>query len=107
MFHSRHNRKDKDDDDEETFKVIWDSGASLTVTPDERDFAGKIDTTAKSVGPSLASSKELPSEDKAPSFGETDDVAGNPRIIKTPGYWVPKGQDAAAIHQRSHTGLQG
>ena len=88
--------------DKKGFKVIWDSGASLSVTPDERDFVGPIKPL--SVGTVLSGIVKgafilgegtiIWSEQPAPHHQDT----------RLP---CSKGQDKATIHHSSHPGLQG
>ena len=71
------------------FKVIWDSGASLSITPDSRDFVGPItQPQMSSVLSGIVKGTQITGEGLI--MWEVKDVNGNPRVIKTKGYLVPK-----------------
>ena len=71
------------------FQVIWDSGASLSISPDEMDFAGPIvRPETKSVLSGIVKGTTI--EGQGTIVWAVHDVKGETRLLKTQGYLVPK-----------------
>jgi len=73
----------------DTFDLIWDSGASISVTPDPRDFPGGVKkpsmaTTLKGIA------KGLKIEGEGHVEWLIHDTAGTLRTVRVPAYLVPK-----------------
>ena len=72
-----------------TFSVIWDSGASMSITHDKRDFVGPLkppglQTQLKGIA------KGLRIEGHGHVLWAMHDAEGMLRLIKLPAYYVPK-----------------
>ena len=70
-----------------TFPVIWDSGASISITPDRKDFVGPINTPGP-ITQLQGIAKGLRIEGQGHVLWAMQDTLGNLRIIKVPAYLV-------------------
>jgi len=72
-----------------TYQVIWDSGASISISPDRQDFVGPL------VKPSVRQrlqgiAKGLNVEGHGHVLWACHDTSGQLRLLKVPAYYVPK-----------------
>ncbi len=72
-----------------TFSVIWDSGASISITPDRKDFVGPINTPGP-ITHLQGIAKGLRIEGQGHVVWAMQDTLGNLRIIKAPAYLVSR-----------------
>ena len=72
-----------------TFPVIWDSGASISITPDRKDFVGPINTPGP-ITQLQGIAKGLRIEGQGHVLWAMQDTLGNLRIIKVPAYLVSR-----------------
>lgn len=72
-----------------TFAVIWDSGASLSVSPDERDFVGPM--TKPAIWTRLKGlAKGLVVQGQGHVLWAVLDTTGMLRLLKVPAFYVPR-----------------
>ncbi|MCK7498622.1 MAG: hypothetical protein MZW92_54390 [Comamonadaceae bacterium] len=87
-----------------TFSVIWDSGASMSITPDKRDFVGPLKSPGlKTKLQGIA--KGLRIEGHGHVMWAMHDSEGMLRLIKLPAYYVPKSNSATTEYYKSSTNL--
>jgi hypothetical protein len=72
-----------------TFPVIWDSGASISITPDCKDFVGPINTPGP-ITQLQGIAKGLRIEGQGHVLWAMQDTLGNLRMIKVPAYLVSR-----------------
>lgn len=72
-----------------TFSVIWDSGASISVSFDKRDFVGPL-TKPKLMTRLKGIAKGLTIEGQGHVLWAMHDTKGMLRLIKVPAFYVPK-----------------
>ncbi|KAI2491583.1 hypothetical protein MHU86_22988 [Fragilaria crotonensis] len=70
-----------------TFPVIWDSGASISITPDRKDFVGPINTPGP-ITQLQGIAKGLRIEGQGHVLWAMQDTLGNLRMLKVPAYLV-------------------
>ena len=74
---------------ESTFSIIWDSGASISISPNKDDFVGPI--TSPGIGTRLKGIvKGLSIQGKGHVMWTVLDTTGQLRAIKVPAYYVPQ-----------------
>ena len=73
---------------DDTFSVIWDSGASMCISGDKRDFIGKIKPLANVVVKGIVSGLKI--EGMGHVRWSVLDTEGKLRHLKLPAYYVPK-----------------
>ena len=72
-----------------TFSVIWDSGASITISPNKEDFDGPI-LKPSTITQLKGIAKGLQIEGQGHFKWSFHDAYGNLRTLKLPAYYVPK-----------------
>ena len=72
-----------------TFPVIWDSGASISITPDCKDFVGPISTPGP-ITQLQGIAKGLQIEGQGHALWAIQDTLGNLPIIRVPAYLVSR-----------------
>jgi hypothetical protein len=87
--------------DEDTFSIIWDSGASICITHDTNDFVGKLQspgtmTYLKGV------SKGLHIAGKGQVVWTILDTQGRLQVLKVPVYYVPRVALVCSVHLLSY-----
>jgi transposase InsO family protein len=74
---------------ESTFSIIWDSGASISISPNKEDFVGPI--TSPGIGTRLNGIvKGLSIQGKGHVMWTVLDTSGQLRALKIPAYYVPQ-----------------
>jgi hypothetical protein len=74
---------------ESTFSIIWDSGASISISPNKNDFVGPI--TSPGLGTRLKGIvKGLTIQGKGHVMWTVLDTSGQLRALKVPAYYVPQ-----------------
>ena len=74
---------------EATFSIIWDSGASISISPNKEDFVGPM--TSPGIGTRLKGIvKGLSIEGKGHVMWTVLDTSGQLRALKVPAYYVPQ-----------------
>ena len=72
-----------------TFSVIWDSGASISISPDKNDFVGPLESPG-----AITQLKGIAKGLRIEGFGHVmwtiNDSNGNLRMVKVPAYYAPK-----------------
>ena len=71
------------------FSVIWDSGASVTISPDKRDFVGTI-SPPSTITQLNGIAKGLRIEGEGKVHWSFHDSSGKLRTLELPAYYVPK-----------------
>ena len=71
------------------FPVIWDSGASVTISPDKNDFVGPI-ARPSTITQLNGIAKGLRIEGEGTVHWSFHDASGNLRTLELPAYYVPK-----------------
>ena len=72
-----------------TFSVIWDSGASVTISPNKDDFVGPINSPS-TITQLRGIAKGLRIEGQGQVRWSVHDTAGGLRHLTLPAYYVPK-----------------
>ena len=75
-------------DNDDTFSIIWDSGASMCISGDKRDFIGKITPVKNAVVNGIVSGLKI--EGTGRVRWSLLDVEGKLRHLVLPAYYVPK-----------------
>jgi hypothetical protein len=87
-----------------TYSVIWDSGASVSISPDKNDFVGPL----KSPG-AITQLKGIAKGLQIEGFGHVmwaiNDSSGNLQMVKVPAYYAPQGQSPTPLHKKSPSNL--
>jgi hypothetical protein len=74
---------------ESTFSIIWDSGASISISPNKGDFVGPVTTAG--VGTRLkGTAKGLSIQGQGQVMLTVLDASGQLRALKVPAYYVPQ-----------------
>lgn len=73
---------------EDTFSIIWDSGASMCITHDKRDFVNKIKPMDNAVVSGISSGLEIKGLGRV--RWSVLDTNGKLRHLLLPAYYVPK-----------------
>jgi hypothetical protein len=74
---------------ESFFSIIWDSGASISISPDKDDFVGPL--TSPGMGTKLKGIvKGLSIQGQGHVMWAVPDTSGQLRAIKVPAYYVPQ-----------------
>jgi hypothetical protein len=74
---------------ESTFSIIWDSGASVSISPNKDDFVGPM--TSPGIGTRLKGIvKGLSIQGKGHVMWTVLDTSGQLRALKVPAYYVPQ-----------------
>jgi hypothetical protein len=74
---------------ESTFSIIWDSGASISISPNKDDFVGPL--TSPGIGTQLKGIvKGLSIQGKGHVMWAVLDTSGQLRALKVPAYYVPQ-----------------
>jgi transposase InsO family protein len=74
---------------ESTFSIIWDSGASISISPNKEDFVGPM--TSPGIGTRLKGIvKGLSIQGKGHVMWTVLDTSGQLRALKVPAYYVPQ-----------------
>ena len=72
-----------------TYSVIWDSGASISISPDKNDFIGPLESPG-----AITQLKGIAKGLRIEGFGHVmwaiNDSSGNLRMVKVPAYFAPK-----------------
>ena len=76
-------------DSNAAFSVIWDSGASVTISPDKRDFVGAI-SPPSTITKLNGIAKGLRIEGEGKVHWSFHDSSGKLRTLELPAYYVPK-----------------
>lgn len=72
-----------------TFSVIWDSGASVTISPNKKDFVGPI-TSPSTITQLKGIAKGLRIEGQGQVRWSVHNTSGGLRHLTLPAYYVPK-----------------